>query len=178
MQNWALSQTRQRLVSSRADWWTIFNDPVLNGLEEKVATNNYTLATPTFAAYEQERALVAEQRAALLPTINASGSATVSKSAGGGSEISSGGTVIPGGRGAVENYSLQLGGTWEPDLWGKVRRRDRERPGTAQASYADLVNAKLSAEMELPPTTSPCERSTSRSASTTTLWPPTRCPSR
>jgi NodT family efflux transporter outer membrane factor (OMF) lipoprotein len=135
-------------AANRADWWTIFGDPVLNGLEEKVATNNFTLAAD-LAAYEQSRALVAEQRAALFPTINGSGTANSQKSAGGGSTISSGGTVIPGGKGAVQNYTLQLGGTWEPDLWGKVRRSIENARGTSQASYADLINAKLSAEMEL-----------------------------
>jgi len=68
-------------AANRADWWTIFNDPVLNGLEEKIATNNYTLAAD-LAAYEQERALVAEQRAALFPTLTGTGDATASKSAG------------------------------------------------------------------------------------------------
>lgn len=134
-------------AANRADWWTIFDDPVLNGLEEKVATNNFTLAAD-LAAYEQERALVAEQRAALFPTLNASGDATASKSAGGGATLSPGGTVIAG-RGVVQNYNLQLGATWEPDLWGKVRRGIENAKGTAQASYADYANAKLSAEMEL-----------------------------
>src|SRR5580704_1520493 len=46
-------------AADRADWWTVFNDPILNGLEQKVATNNYTLAAD-LAAYQQERALVAE----------------------------------------------------------------------------------------------------------------------
>jgi NodT family efflux transporter outer membrane factor (OMF) lipoprotein len=134
-------------AANRADWWTIFNDPVLNGLEEKIATNNYTLAAD-LAAYEQERALVAEQRAALFPSLNATGDATASKSAGGGGTITAGGTVVAG-RGVVENYDLQLGTTWEPDLWGKVRRGIENAKGTAQASYADLINAKLSAELEL-----------------------------
>ena len=146
IQGWAPANPQD--AASRADWWTIFGDPVLNGLEEKVATNNFTLAAD-LAAYEQSRALVAEQRAALLPTINGTGSANSQKSAGGGSTISSGGTVIPGGKGAVQNYTLQLGGTWEPDLWGKVRRSIENARGTSQATYADLVNAKLSAEMEL-----------------------------
>jgi NodT family efflux transporter outer membrane factor (OMF) lipoprotein len=134
-------------AANRADWWTIFNDPILDGLEEKIATNNFTLAAD-LAAYEQARALVAEQRAALFPTLNATGSASASKSAGGGATVSAGGTVITG-KGVVGNYNLQLGGTWEPDLWGKVRRGIENARGTAQASYADLINAKLSAEMEL-----------------------------
>jgi NodT family efflux transporter outer membrane factor (OMF) lipoprotein len=146
IQGWAPASPQD--AASRADWWTIFGDPVLNGLEEKVATNNFTLAAD-LAAYEQSRALVAEQRAALFPTVTGSGSANSQKSAGGGSTISSGGTVIPGGKGAVQNYTLQLGGTWEPDLWGKVRRSIENARGTSQATYADLVNAKLSAEMEL-----------------------------
>ena len=147
VQGWSPANP-QADAAARTDWWTIFNDPVLNGLEEKVASNNFTLAAD-LAAYEQARALVAEQRAALFPTINATAAAQVSKSAGGGSTITGGGTVVPGGRGAVSNYTLQLGGTWEPDLWGRVRRSIENARGTAQATYADLVNAKLSAQLEL-----------------------------
>jgi NodT family efflux transporter outer membrane factor (OMF) lipoprotein len=146
VQGWTAANP-QADAASRADWWAIFNDPILNGLEEKVATNNFTLAAD-LAAYEQERALVAEQRAALFPTLTGTGDATASKSAGGGSTITAGGTVVAG-RGVVENYDLQLGATWEPDLWGKVRRGIENAKGTAQATYADLINAKLSAEMEL-----------------------------
>lgn len=136
---------------NRQDWWTIFDDPVLNGLEEKVATNNFTLQAD-LAAYEQERSIVGEQRAALFPSINGTADASVSKSAGG--FLNPGGATggVGGGAGGghvVQNYSLQLGGTWEPDLWGKVRRSIENARGTAQSSYADLINAKLSAEMEL-----------------------------
>jgi NodT family efflux transporter outer membrane factor (OMF) lipoprotein len=135
-------------AANRADWWTIFNDPVLNGLEEKVAANNFTLAAD-LAAYEQSRALVAEQRAALFPTVTGSANAQVSQSAGNAGTVSSGGALIPSGHGVIQNYTLQLGGTWEPDLWGRVRRSIENARGTAQATYADLINAKLSAQMEL-----------------------------
>jgi NodT family efflux transporter outer membrane factor (OMF) lipoprotein len=135
-------------AADRADWWAVFGDPVLNGLEAKVATGNFTLAAD-LAAYEQAHAIVAEQRAALFPTIDANGSVTTSKSAGTGSSVSTGGTVIPGGRGAVTNYALQIGGTWEPDLWGRVRRGIENARGAAQATYADYANARLSLELEL-----------------------------
>jgi NodT family efflux transporter outer membrane factor (OMF) lipoprotein len=135
-------------ATARQDWWTIFDDPVLNGLEAQVATNNFTLQAD-LAAYEQERSIVAEQRAALFPSITGSADASVSKA--GGGFLNSGGVAAgAGGRSSVvQNYSLQLGGTWEPDLWGRVRRSIENAKGTAQSSYADLVNAKLSAEMEL-----------------------------
>src|SRR5580698_10091935 len=46
-------------AADRADWWTVFNDPVLNDLEQKVVVSNQTLAAAE-AAYRQARALVAE----------------------------------------------------------------------------------------------------------------------
>ncbi len=125
----------------------MFNDPVLNDLEQKVVVSNQNLAAAE-AAYQQARAIVSEQRAALWPSVTANGSANVSKAAGGGSVIS-GGQVVGGGKGAVSNYALQLGGTWEPDIWGKVRREIESAKATAQASAADLVNTRLSAQMEL-----------------------------
>ena len=134
-------------AADRADWWTVFNDPMLNDLEQKVVVSNQNLAAAE-AAYRQARAIVSEQRAALWPSVSASGSATLSKAAGGGSVIS-GGQVVGGGKGAVSNYSLQLGGTWEPDIWGKVRREIESAKASAQASAADLANTRLSAQLTL-----------------------------
>jgi len=142
---WSAAQPSD--AADRADWWTVFSDPVLNDLEQKVATSNQTLAAAE-AAYRQARAIVSEQRAALWPSVSANGSASVSKSGAGGSVV--GGTVISGGsRGVVQDYNLQLGATWEPDIWGKVRRTIENAKATAEASEAELVNTRLSAQMEL-----------------------------
>jgi NodT family efflux transporter outer membrane factor (OMF) lipoprotein len=136
-------------AADRADWWTIFGDPVLNGLEERVAKSNFTLAAD-LAAYEAERAIVAEQRAQLFPTITGSGAANMSHSSGGVGFVGASGSLVAGGRGTTVNqYTLQLGGTWEPDIWGRIRRQIENAKGTAQATYADYVNARLSAELEL-----------------------------
>jgi NodT family efflux transporter outer membrane factor (OMF) lipoprotein len=133
----------------RADWWTVFGDPVLNGLEDRVAKSNFTLAAD-LAAYQEERAIVSEQRAQLFPTLTGSGQANISHAAGGGGIVGANGSLIGLGRTAtVRQYALQLGGTWEPDLWGRVRRQIENAKGTAQATYADYVNARLSAELEL-----------------------------
>jgi NodT family efflux transporter outer membrane factor (OMF) lipoprotein len=134
-------------AADRADWWTVFNDPILNDLEQKVVVSNQNLAAAE-AAYQQARSIVSEQRAALWPSVTANGSANVSKAAGGGSVIS-GGQVVGGGKGAVSNYALQLGGTWEPDIWGKVRREIESAKATAQASAADLANTRLSEQLTL-----------------------------
>ena len=136
-------------AADRADWWTMFNDPILNGLEEKVATNNFTLAAD-LAAYQQAHAIVAEERAQLWPVLTGTGSASVSHSGTAARTAAiSGISVSRNVPSTIANYELELGATWEPDLWGKVRREIENARGTAQSTYADLVNAKLSAEMEL-----------------------------
>ena len=53
------------------------------------------------------------------------------------------------GRGTQQDYRLGLGATWEPDLWGRIRRTIENAKASAQASAADLANARLSAQMEL-----------------------------
>src|SRR5580698_8873937 len=53
----------------RGDWWAMFNDPMLDSLERKVVVSNQTLKADE-AAYREARALVAQQRAALFPTVN------------------------------------------------------------------------------------------------------------
>jgi outer membrane protein TolC len=114
----------------------MFGDPVLNGLEEKVATNNFTLAAD-LAAYQQARALVSEQRAALWPTLTGSGSANVSERGAGASAATNAASGLTVGRSSSSTnaqYQLELGATWEPDLWGKVRREIENAKGTAQAS--------------------------------------------
>ena len=42
-----------------------------------------------------------------------------------------------------------MGATWAPDVWGKIRRTIEGAKASAQASAADLANAKLSAQSEL-----------------------------
>src|SRR6202034_2216222 len=59
-------------------WWSLFNDPALDGLERKVQISNQTLAAAE-AAYREARAIVAEDRAQLFPTAALTGSAHVSR---------------------------------------------------------------------------------------------------
>ena len=52
----------------RGPWWLLFNDPVLNDLAARVEVSNQNVAAAV-AAYAQARALVAEQRAGLFPSV-------------------------------------------------------------------------------------------------------------
>ena len=145
-QGWA--PARPSDAADRADWWTVFGDPVLNDLEQRVEVSNQNLAAAE-AAYRQARALVSQQRAALFPTVSLTGSANVS-GVGGGGTTGTGTTGVGGGRsGTSQNYRLELGATWEPDIWGRIRRTIEIATANAQASAADLANARLSAQTEV-----------------------------
>jgi NodT family efflux transporter outer membrane factor (OMF) lipoprotein len=90
---------------------------------------------------------VAQDRAALFPTFNLTGSATESKH-GGGSQVTSSGQLVQGSA-PVSDYTVELGASWAPDVWGKIRREVEGAKANAQASYADLANARLSAQSTL-----------------------------
>jgi NodT family efflux transporter outer membrane factor (OMF) lipoprotein len=119
----------------RGDWWALFNDPILNDLESKVKVSNQTLIGDE-AAYREARALVAEARSSLFPTVSADGSGTRS---GGGSNAG----------GTRNAYRVDIGASWEVDLWGSIRRQITAATATAQASAADLASATLSIQGEL-----------------------------
>ncbi len=166
---WAPAQPSD--AADKKDWWTAFGDPVLSSLEERVAVSNQTLAADE-AAYREAHVLVAQDRAALFPTISASasvsgvhsGSGTVVANTTGTSTTGTGatgtgttgttgtgtsvGASSNGGRTTV-TYEPTLGATWAPDLWGSVRRTINNAKFSAQASAATLANARLSLQTEL-----------------------------
>lgn len=149
-QGWAPAQPAD--LSPRGDWWTVFDDPTLSELEARVAVSNQNVAAAE-AAYRQAEALVREQRAALFPTVTLDGGATRSGGGrgGGGTIINSGGTSIVSGGGGRSSttYRASIGASWEPDVWGRIRRSVESARGNAQASEADLAAARLSAQGSL-----------------------------
>jgi len=136
----------------RGPWWTLFGDPVLNELAASVEVSNQNVAAAV-ASYAQARALVAEQRAALFPTVSLTGSGTRSgtRSGGGSATVDSNGNIIGGSSGGSvsNNYRLSLGSSWEPDVWGRLRAGVTAANASLQASAADLAAATLSAQGEL-----------------------------
>jgi len=124
----------------RGPWWSLFKDPVLDQLQSRVDVSNQNVALAV-AAYAQARALVREQRASLFPSVTLDGGATRSRSSG---------NVTTGTPGRVgNNYQLSIGGSWEPDVWGRLGRAVDGAKAGEQASAADLASAKLSAQGEL-----------------------------
>jgi NodT family efflux transporter outer membrane factor (OMF) lipoprotein len=126
----------------RGSWWALFDDPVLDELASSIEISNQNVAAAA-AAYAQARALVREQRAALFPVVSLVGAAD--RSGTGGSR----GGASTGTSRSGNNYQLSIGGTWEPDVWGRIHRAVDAAGASAQASAADLASARLSAQGEL-----------------------------
>ena len=122
-------------AAPKGDWWTAFNDPLLDQLEPQVAVSNQTVRQD-YANYQQALAEVSLARSEYFPTFGLTGSATRS---GGGS-----GSVATGGSNVVNAGSLEGTASWTLDIWGKVRRQVEQNSATAQADEATLANATLS----------------------------------
>jgi NodT family efflux transporter outer membrane factor (OMF) lipoprotein len=122
----------------RGPWWTLFADPVLNQLVAQVEVSNQNVALAV-GAYDQARALVREQRASLFPSVALDG---------GASRSGTSGSSAGGGR-VGNNYQLSIGGSWEPDVWGRLGRAVDGASASAAASAADLASARLSSQGEL-----------------------------
>lgn len=127
----------------KGDWWTAFNDPLLDELEPQVAVSNQTVAQD-YANYQAALAEVKVAHSALFPTIALAGSAGKQRS----NDAALNGkaaTFQP----VATSGSLEGTASWAPDLWGKVRRSVQENTANAQASVAMLANATLSEQTAL-----------------------------
>jgi NodT family efflux transporter outer membrane factor (OMF) lipoprotein len=126
----------------RGKWWEIYSDSQLNKLEERIATDNQTLRQATesyLAAHDQ----VVAARSGLFPTLSAGLSSARERP-------SVNGTSYNASRpNAFSDNVLTGQASWEPDLWGRVRRTFEAAHSNAQASAADLAGVDLSLHAEL-----------------------------
>jgi NodT family efflux transporter outer membrane factor (OMF) lipoprotein len=137
LKGWREAQPRDDVI--KAEWWRVFNDPLLNSLEEQVGISNQSLAQAE-AQYRQALALVQAARASYFPVISTSAAANRSWHSASGSAS---------GTNPADQYSLSLGAGWETDLWGRVRRQVESGAASAQASAADLQALRLSVQSDL-----------------------------
>lgn len=136
---WQPAQPQDQI--NRGAWWEDYHDAELNALEQKVEISNQSLKVAV-TTYTQARAEVQYQRANYFPFLNASASATRSR----GSENR---TFYFATKNQYNDFNLPLNVSWEPDVWGRIRRTVEAARATAQATAADVQNVRLSVQAEV-----------------------------
>jgi len=131
LKGWKIATPRDDI--DRGAWWSIYHDQTLNGLEAQVDVSNQNLAAAV-AAFRQAAAIVQEARAALFPTVDLLYNPTR--------------TRIPPVR-AITRVTLETTATWDLDVWGRIQRLVESDVDLAQASAADVANARLLAQAQL-----------------------------
>ncbi|MBK5476111.1 efflux transporter outer membrane subunit [Pseudomonas sp. TH21] len=120
-----------------SQWWLAYQDPVLNDLVARSAKANQSIIAAE-AAYRLAQAQVASSRAGLWPTVGVGLSGSRGE---GGDGTTSSSTTSTGVKNSV---SATLTASWEPDLWGEVRRGIESSQAAAQQSDALLAGVRLS----------------------------------
>jgi NodT family efflux transporter outer membrane factor (OMF) lipoprotein len=123
----------------RGKWWELYRDPDLNALEEQVDVSNQSLLAAE-AQYRAARDAVKIARSGLFPTATAGTSITSSQASR---------TTTAGVSSAVTIYDLPISISYLADTWGSIRRGITASAASAQASAAQLENARLALHSEL-----------------------------
>ena len=139
---WKEGQPRDAEI--KLNFWEIFDDAVLNGLEQEATTNSPDLRA-AFERVEQARAIARITRADLFPglSFDPNGNRT---------HYSANRTTQPGS--SVLGYTgndfvLPLDLSYEIDLWGRIRRSFRAAREQAQASAAAYQTVLLSLQADV-----------------------------
>ncbi len=135
--DWKTAEPRDD--ASRGAWWAAFHDRDLDLLEEKLNQSNQNVAAAA-ANVQAAKATVREARAQYLPALTANPAIATNRiSSAFGQSFAA----------TFTTYSLPLEASWEPDLWGRVRKTVESATFAAQAGVADLESVRLSAQAEL-----------------------------
>lgn len=125
-------------------WWTLFRNSTLNGLVERALAANQDLRAAE-ARLENARALLGVERAAWMPQLSATNSATYEHSSANsiGANLPAGVKLPPLER---DRHRAFFNLNYEVDLWGRVRRsvegaRAREDAAADQLAAQRLVVA-------------------------------------
>lgn len=134
-EDFAYMQTAQPAdLIPRGAWWTIFKDPMIDGLMTQLKNQNPSIELAA-AKYRQANAAFSQARAARLPILTGNVGATRGNS-----------SVISN---PVSNFSVGTAASWEIDLWGKISRTLEGSAATVQATAADLAATELSLQAQL-----------------------------
>lgn len=123
-------QINPDLVPGPQPWWQLFQDPVLDQWVQELHKTNLDLELAE-ARYRQAQASLQQVQAGFFPTVGTQLSTQRSGS---------------GQNSPTDQYNFNVAVSWEPDVWGRVRRSVEAGTAQQQASAADLDAIRLSLE--------------------------------
>jgi NodT family efflux transporter outer membrane factor (OMF) lipoprotein len=125
------------------NWWTIFQDPQLDALEQQINVGNQNLKAAE-AQFRQARAALRYSRADYYPTVTVAPTATRTRVSAHRPPPNS---IF---NGITENdFVLPFDISYQADVWGRVRKTVESYREQAQASAADLATVNLSMHADL-----------------------------
>jgi NodT family efflux transporter outer membrane factor (OMF) lipoprotein len=125
-----------QVIDASHSWWEAYGDSTLSALVVQANAANQNIRQAE-AQYREAQAIAAAAHAGFFPTVGINAGATRAQS-------NSTGTVK-----LATTDTLGLAASWEPDLWGAVRRSVEAGNASAQASADDLAAARLSIQTTL-----------------------------
>jgi len=135
-----LQQHDERIKSEPADfseWWSVFNDPVLDNLIEIASRQNLDLLSAGLRILEARAQLGGAIGAQYPQTQQISGEATANQLS----------DNAPNGAGADKffyNYQIGFDAAWELDFWGRFRRGVESANASLHVSVADYDDILVS----------------------------------
>ena len=124
---WRVEEKEAKDTANTA-WWNQFNDPVMNGLIDESLKQNYDIRIAT-ARVDEFVGRYWVGRSGLFPQIGANAFAGQNRV----SEKTVSTTALAGLKNPSDSYQANFNGSWEIDIWGKLRR-------ATEASKADLLS--------------------------------------
>ena len=113
-------------------WWTVFNDPVLNDLQNRLLQGSLNLQLMA-SKVRQAQASVTLAQSSLWPSVNLNAGVARAQ------EKSSNANA----------FSIAAPLTWEWDVWGRMSAQTAVAQANLQASQEDVALARLSAQASL-----------------------------
>lgn len=124
------------------DWWKLFNDPILDQLEDQALENNADLQAAA-ERFLQARDIMLKARSRLIPNIGLGTSLSNNKQ--------SEDALFRGVLDPIQDKNAGFGtfASWEPDFWASIRNDTWAKMNEAEAKAADYASARLSLQSEL-----------------------------
>ena len=140
-----LASDDAKLASKEVDfsnWWTVFNDPIVNELIEAAYQQNLTLQIAGLRIYEARAQLGIAFGFQYPQTQQGLGSSSIN-------QLSKNAPNTASAERYYSNFDIGLDAAWELDVWGKFRRAVQTSVANLEASIAnyDDILVSLTAEV-------------------------------